>query len=120
VQRLFSMFPSGVPGIGLLLLRSSVAVALLASAWADRTAISGWMLGAAIVPSAMLCVGFLTPLAALLTLLWHALDLVVGAASSAVVVSAFALDAIALTLLGPGAYSVDARLYGRRVVVLTR
>ena len=27
-----------------------------------------------------------------------------------------ALDAAALALLGPGAYSVDARLYGRRII----
>jgi hypothetical protein len=45
-------------------------------------------------------------------------QLVTGATGVVVAVLLGPLDAAVLLLLGPGAYSVDARLFGRRVVVL--
>ena len=62
--------------------------------------------------------GCLTPIAAMFALAAHALlwsDLSNAGAVQAVVV---ALDAIALAVLGPGAYSFDSYRFGRRVVVL--
>jgi hypothetical protein len=42
-----------------------------------------------------------------------------GTGADALVVTLVpAIDALALALLGPGAYSLDSRRYGRRVVVL--
>lgn len=118
VQRLFSMFPPGWPGIGLLLLRSSVAIALLAEAYLHRQELPGWVHGAAVLLAVSLITGYLTPIAAAIALLFHVLvwsRLGVGGAALAVVVS---LEIIALALLGPGEYSVDAYRFGRRVVVL--
>jgi len=37
------MFPPGLPGLALLLLRVSVAVALLLEAFAHRHALPGWL-----------------------------------------------------------------------------
>src|SRR5688572_13234570 len=49
VQRLFSMFPPGLPGLALLLLRTSVASSLLLESYVHRGAIEGWVEGVAIL-----------------------------------------------------------------------
>jgi hypothetical protein len=118
VQRLFSMFPVGLPGLALLLLRSSVAIAVLLEDYGHRQELPGWTQGAAILLSVALCAGYLTPIVALLALVFHGLiwsGFSIDSGTMAVIVS---LNAIALALLGPGAYSVDSYLFGRRVVVL--
>jgi hypothetical protein len=112
------MFPPGWPGIGLLFLRSSVAIALLLEGCCHRQHPPSWMQGAAILLSIALLAGYLTPIAAAIGLLLHALiwsRLGAGNATIAIVVS---LDVIALALLGPGAYSIDCFRFGRRVVVV--
>jgi hypothetical protein len=76
------------------------------------------MQGAALLLSITLFAGYLTPIAAAMALLFHGLiwlSLGSGNAAVAIIVS---LDVIALTLVGPGGYSVDASRFGRRVVVL--
>jgi hypothetical protein len=65
-----------------------------------------------------LALGLLTPLIALLAGIVEVALLVTGASSVVVAVLLGPLDAAVLLLLGPGAYSLDARLFGRRVVVL--
>lgn len=117
MQRLFSMFPEGWPGIGLLFLRSSVAIALLAEACCQRQSL-GWTSWAAILLSFPLFAGYMTPIAATIGLLlqgmcWSGFG--GGSATFAIIIS---LDIAALALLGPGAYSVDALRFGRRVLVL--
>jgi hypothetical protein len=117
MQRLFSMFPEGWPGIGLLALRSSVAIALLAEDYAQRQALPGWIQGIALLPSIALFAGYMTPIAAAIGLLLHGLSwsgLAGGSLVSAINVS---LDIIASALLGPGSYSIDALRFGRRVLV---
>jgi hypothetical protein len=117
MQRLFSMFPAGLPGIALLLLRSSVAIGLLLDDYYHRQGLSGWTQGAAILLSLALFAGYLTPVAAAIGLLLHGLiwfKLGGGAAAAEVILC---LDMTALAVLGPGAYSVDASRFGRRVIV---
>jgi putative oxidoreductase len=112
------MFPPGWPGLALLLLRGSVATAVLLEGYSHRLGLPGWMLGALAVLSACLCAGFLTPIMAVLALSVHVLvwsNLGIDAAGMTAIAL---LDALALTLLGPGAYSIDAYRFGRRVVVL--
>jgi len=75
------------------------------------------MFGVVVPLSACLCVGFLTPIVAILALLFHVLawsSLSIDSAG----MTATLLDALALAMLGPGAYSIDAYRFGRRVVVL--
>src|SRR5258706_8590931 len=117
VQRLFSTFPHGAPGIGLLLLRISVAVQFLAFSRAGPSWFAGQsaLVGAA---AACLIVGAMTPSLAIVCITLELTGLFSTTAASGLTVTIATAYAIALVLLGPGAYSVDARIFGRRVVVV--
>jgi hypothetical protein len=98
VQRLFSSFPDGRPGAGLLILRITVAAGLLLQTGSAP----------ALVVAAPLAAGFMTPAAAVVSV---AIALLYDAPYVAAI-------AAALALLGPGAFSVDAKLFGRREIVI--
>ena len=118
MQRLFSMFPPGLPGLALLLLRASVAIALVVECYGRQRDLSGWIQAAAILVSLASSLGYLTPVVAVMDLVLHTLIwscLGIGSAAAATTIS---LDAIALALLGPGAYSIDYYRFGRRQVIL--
>jgi hypothetical protein len=112
------MFPPGWPGLALILLRGSVATAVIREGCIHQHGLSAWMLGALALLVACLCAGFLTPIMAILALSVHVLAWwklgIDGAGMTAIAL----LDALALALLGPGAYSIDAYRFGRRGVVL--
>jgi hypothetical protein len=112
------MFPPGWPGLALLLLRMSVAIAVLLEGYSHRQGLSGWMLGASALLSACLCAGFLTPIMAIFALSVHVLVWSTLSFDGAGMTATALLDALALAMLGPGAYSIDAYRFGRRVVVL--
>lgn len=120
VQRLFSMFPPGAPGIGLLVLRISVAATfvLIAANRTDMSSIHPLFVGALVV-ALCLAIGFLTPYLSFIVCV-YALMNVFGARShlDILLLASLLLSSAALTLLGPGAYSIDARLFGRRVVIV--
>lgn len=118
VQRLFFMFPTGLPGLALLLLRTSVAIALLVENYGHRQDLPGWIETAAALISVALTAGYLTPIVAAISLIFHGLIWSGLGAGNVAVAGIVALNAIALALLGPGAYSVDSYRFGRRVVVL--
>jgi uncharacterized membrane protein YphA (DoxX/SURF4 family) len=130
--RLFSLtYPSGRPGVGLLLLRSAVGLTAAAQgvvALSGRGDLSPWSPAAALLALAagsMLLIGFSTPLASVLVGLGC-----IAAVFSSPPVEAHGLPlggliflfeagtAAAAVLLGPGAYSLDARLFGRREIII--
>jgi uncharacterized membrane protein YphA (DoxX/SURF4 family) len=76
------------------------------------------MLGALTLLCACLCAGFLTPIVAILAMLFHVLAWSSLGSDGAGMTAIALLDAVALAMLGPGAYSIDAYRFGRRVVVL--
>jgi hypothetical protein len=121
MQRLFSMFPRGLPGLGLLLLRIAVACAVLLNVYARRGELATWLLVSSVLLAAALFIGLLTPVVALLAV---AANLVlpmsgnVGFQSAGYIAMA-TINALALCLLGPGYYSLDALLFARRVIDLT-
>jgi putative oxidoreductase len=117
VQRLFSTFPEGWPGAGLVFLRAVVAIPLVRHGieglmTASPPAIAAFHLIAA-GAAALLLVGFWTPVAGVMVAVaetclafshsndpWtHVLHGALGAS---------------LAMIGPGAWSVDARLFGRK------
>lgn len=118
MQRLFTMFPRGLPGLALVFLRLSAATALMLNCLLNRSEISGWIQLGAVSIVALLCIGFLTPIAALVTLALHALIWAGLDSFNMAAMIVVTLDALALALLGPGAYSMDAYRFGRRVLVL--
>ena len=118
MQRLFSMFPQGGPGIALLLLRVSVAGISVFRLWTHyRAWAAHWVLVGLVVLALALCVGVWTPILSVLICLVAVFSIVQGHGDVLLDVSTI-LNAAALGLLGPGAYSADAWLYGRRVVVV--
>ena len=112
------MFPSGLPGLALLLLRASVAIALLGAHYGQQLDLSFWIQAAGILVSVALFAGYLTPIVAVTGLVLHTLiwcSLGIGSPAMATTIS---INALALALLGPGAYSVDYYRFGRRQVIL--
>jgi putative oxidoreductase len=116
VQRLFSTFPDGLPGAGLVLLRAAAAIPLLYTGLLRVASSSSATLevvaaGAAI----LLLIGLWTPLAGALIAVAELGLAVLHPAQSWMYVQ-FATMGAALAMLGPGGCSLDARLFGRKQI----
>ncbi len=112
-------YPDGVAGIALLLLRLSssliawtVLSRLLESAGPWPAALATLLVGAALVSGTCTRTAAMLMVAALATLL------VTDSGETMPHLLACAGSAGALALLGPGAFSIDAKWYGRRVIRL--
>jgi hypothetical protein len=115
------MFPPGGPGIGLLLLRFSVAGALLYGAMTRLPyANSPWVIIAFLLVAGTIILGFLTPAFSILAVMQAVYLFFSTGGATHYVFAAFVLTAGALALLGPGAFSLDSVFFGRRVLVLPR
>ena len=126
-----STYPGGKPGIGLLLLRAAVGVTAIAQGGVylsepGHSTVGMWIVGLLVIASgALLLIGFLTKSA----------GVVVGLSSIGVALSLAPVPALnlfdtklsiifviviaaAIILLGPGAFSLDSRLFGRREIII--
>lgn len=112
------MFPAGAPGIALLLLRVSLAAAILDGGPGCLTPAVGPIIWVALAAqSLLLCIGFMTPVVAVINCALELLSLLVATHADMRIIAMSSLNAAAIALLGPGAYSLDARLFGRRLIV---
>jgi hypothetical protein len=115
------MFPQGGPGIGLLLLRIAAAgmFALNLTHWFNFSSNAlYWVIVLLIgLISLGLLLGFLTSILTIITCAAAVANLLSDQPLDVVYILRI-LTSAALFFLGPGAYSVDARLFGLRVTVV--
>lgn len=112
------MFPQGGPGVALILLRISVAGMALFSFRTYGGLVPHWILPVLVLVLISVCVGFLTPVFSVLLSILNLYYLIATGTDNAPIHGTAILNAVALALLGPGAYSLDARRFGRRVMTL--
>lgn len=115
--RHFTMFPAGITGLALVLLRLGVTASLWQPILDGALAPSALRMFELSLISVLLLIGLATPLcgAVAIVALLTGFDPCLHAticANSAI----RGISALSLTLIGPGAFSVDARLFGRRVL----
>ena len=116
VQRLFTTFADGWPGFGLLIQRVVTSAALLhgtAPFWGTTASaiIAPHATGAAL--ALFILIGLWTPIAGLLVAgveIWIVL-IYPDALVTAIMPATFGAT---LAMIGPGAFSLDARLFGRK------
>lgn len=119
MQRLYSTFANGWPGLGLLLLRLAGFLFLVERCLASTFPVNAdlWPSAIAVIGGVLLLAGLWTPIgggATALLELWIASR--TGDARQAHLLCA--AIAVSLTVLGPGAWSMDARLFGRRRILI--
>jgi putative oxidoreductase len=119
MQRLFSTFPNSWPGLGLLILRLAAGLSLAAVAHvvgdlAGVASLFAWCVVGGV--AGLICIGLWTPLAAGAA---SAIQVIVISLGHRFEVSLAVSAAIGLSLamLGPGAWSFDARLFGRKRII---
>ena len=116
------MFPRGGPGVGLLFLRIATAAmfALNVTHPFLRSSPTLYWLVVSLIAliSFLICIGFLTPFLAAVACAAAVANLVLVDQPGNFVYIFRILIAAALFFIGPGAYSLDARLFGLRVTVV--
>jgi hypothetical protein len=112
------MFPAGAAGWGLFLLRVCAAGMLVRNSIVDTTVpIPALHVAAVVILVIAFCLGAFTPVSCCLSAVMQ-IFLVLRAHESNPYHIAFTFCVTtALFLLGPGAFSLDARLFGRRLIV---
>ena len=113
------MFPTGLPGAALFLLRLSIIGMLFDSTVQSSTTenVSLWKTLALALTSLLLFCGSFTPIASVLSIILEAICWPVWDGLRSFEFSLQAVVMIALFLLGPGAYSIDSKMFGRRLIL---
>jgi putative oxidoreductase len=115
------MFPNGWPGRGLLLLRLGAGIVLTHDGVAEMLMAPEWhgiiWQALATIGGVLLLIGFFTPIAGVLVVLvelWTALS----KADNLRTCILLAVIGAALAMLGPGIWSLDAWLFGRKRIYI--
>ena len=121
MRRLFSTFARGWPGVGLFVLRLVVGIALIWRAIAELSssapihAIALHVI--AISAGLLLLIGLWTPVAGAAVVLFE-LRRILWKLDDPWISVLMGTMALAIALVGPGFWSLDARLYGWKVINL--
>lgn len=120
MQRLYTTFPNEWPGAGLLLLRLAEGVPSVVEG-TTRALSSGATVAALpyavdILSGLLLIAGFWTPIGGVLQALVEFSSAVSGSGYDHLVRG---LIGLSMAMLGPGAWSIDARLFGRKRIDVT-
>jgi len=132
LQRFFSGFPDGWPGLGLLLLRLAIGSSALLNAVGFLVSSEARAIGPVVLSVVVALVGlaivlgFLTPFVGTMAAVVHLLSLFSGRLTFGSPLGGqpvttnieLAVLSISVVLLGPGAFSLDARLFGRREIII--
>ena len=130
---MFSSYPDQWPGTGLLLLRAAIGAVLLTRGfplllgWHDLKFVAVAVALLAISGAVLLLTGYLTRLGAALVALTSACWIFLWSSApnadffqSRLTAALVAVIATALVCLGPGAFSLDARLFGRQEIIFPK
>jgi len=115
LRRLYSTFAGGWPGFGLAVMRLVVGSVLLARTvpmlWVDPPSVVTFTAAAGAVSGLLLVAGLWTPVAGAVVAIIE-ISQIPGVAENPLVGLLIGTIAAALAMLGPGRWSVDARLFG--------
>jgi uncharacterized membrane protein YphA (DoxX/SURF4 family) len=123
MQRLFSTFPGACPGLALLLLRCIAATGLIAYANVEWLSLEPALLplhGLTIMTAMMLVGGLWTPVAGVAQALLELYSNFSTTAAADLNHMLWAAVGLCVAMLGPGACSIDSRLFGRRRIEVRR
>jgi uncharacterized membrane protein YphA (DoxX/SURF4 family) len=127
---MFSTYPDEWPGTGLFLLRVAIGIVLIARGvtfllgWRDLKFTAAAIALLVVSGATLLVSGYLTRLAAVLIALASACGIIFWSWAPAIdlfqtrlTAALVGVIAMALVCLGPGAFSLDARLFGRQEII---
>jgi len=119
VQRLFSTFANGLPGLGLLLQRLIAGSLLIQYAIVHYGAPTGFAMSLPQVISlgagVLLLLGLWTPIVGVVIAALQVWAFISGAPDLWIQLL-LAMLGLSLALIGPGAWSIDARIFGRKQI----
>jgi uncharacterized membrane protein YphA (DoxX/SURF4 family) len=115
LQRLFSTFANGWPGFGLLIQRLVTGIALLYRGVVvlHGTTHNGYLQIAGAVLGTFILAGLWTPVAGALVAAVELWLVFAGGGDTSMSIVLVTLGGT-LAMIGPGAWSIDARLFGRK------